>query len=291
MSDMERDNYREQRYAAHMTGENPFIRLNIEHSQPIELTDFVSAFTGLSAQYQKYMKDKHPDLSEDADLYVRGIRDGSIIADLLPWASNTLPAIVGVMDQLNTVDTFVKAYGTRLTAYFVKGGRAKGVSRSDLRELLGTVKSIARDPNATHRLESVAYENGSEQVRVAIKFDTQQARIAELQIVQHQIEMESTESSERSRVLMIFSQSNIKSSEPGSRTGEKVLIRDISDKELPLIYASDLVEKKIKHEIRDGDDNVFKKGFVVDVSIEINRNGKPIAYRVTDLHQIIDLED
>ena len=67
-------------------------------------------------------------------------------------------------------------------------------------------------------------------------------------------------------------------------------IEKISEKEFPLIYASSLAEQKIKHEIRDADENVFKKGFVVDVNVEL-RAGRPVAYRVTNLHQVIDLPE
>jgi hypothetical protein len=76
----------------------------------------------------------------------------------------------------------------------------------------------------------------------------------------------------------------------GKRSGEPVQIEDISEKELPLIYASDLAEQRIKHEILEVEDNVFKKGFVVDVNVE-TRGGRPVAYRATNLHQVIDLPD
>jgi hypothetical protein len=39
---------------------------------------------------------------------------------------------------------------------------------------------------------------------------------------------------------------------------------------------------------READDNVYKKGFVVDVNVQLV-NGKPAAYRVTNVHQVIDL--
>jgi hypothetical protein len=56
------------------------------------------------------------------------------------------------------------------------------------------------------------------------------------------------------------------------------------------LYASDLVEQRIKHEIREADDNVYKKGFIVDVNFQL-KGGRPVAYRVTNLHQVIDLPD
>jgi hypothetical protein len=38
------------------------------------------------------------------------------------------------------------------------------------------------------------------------------------------------------------------------------MVEDISDREPPPIYVSDLTEQKIRHEIREADDNLLKKG-------------------------------
>lgn len=46
--------------------------------------------------------------------------------------------------------------------------------------------------------------------------------------------------------------------------------------------------KGSKHEIREADENVYKKGFVVDVNVR-SAGGKPAAYAVTHVRQVIDL--
>ncbi len=89
---------------------------------------------------------------------------------------------------------------------------------------------------------------------------------------------------------MIFTRSDIGTAQVGKPSGERVKIEEISAKPLALIYASDLAEQRIKHEIREADDNVYEKGFVVDVNVR-SSNGKPAAYAVTHVHQVIDLPD
>jgi hypothetical protein len=91
-------------------------------------------------------------------------------------------------------------------------------------------------------------------------------------------------------VMMVFTRSDVTSVPVGKSTGERVRIEAVSDRRLPLIYASDLAEQQIKAEITDAFDNVYRKGFIVDVNVE-SRQGRPIAYRVTNLHQVIDLPD
>jgi calcineurin-like phosphoesterase family protein len=66
------------------------IVLNIRTKNPIELTDFVSAFTSISSQYEKFIRSHYPEMSSDANIFVREVRAGSIEADLIPWALHTV---------------------------------------------------------------------------------------------------------------------------------------------------------------------------------------------------------
>jgi len=266
------------------------IILTIETRRAIELGDFVGVFTGVASQYDRFIRENHPDLSPDARIYVQEIRKGSIVADLVTSIAATAPLVLHAMDQVLVVDQFVERFRARLSKYFQPGGKDESASKSDLRDFMDSVQAIANDPDAHAAVESAVFEDGKKQVRAALTFDTQQARQARQQIEEHSRLLERTSGADRERVLMIFTQSNIKSPEVGKRTGERVVIDSISARELPLIYASNLAEQRIKHEITEADENVFKRGFVVDANVEL-REGKPVAYRVTQVHQVIDLPD
>ena len=92
------------------------------------------------------------------------------------------------------------------------------------------------------------------------------------------------------RVLMRFTRSDISRTTIGKKSGERVLIDDIHPKSLAIMYASPLAEQHIKHEIRESEENVFKKAFVVDVNVKII-NDRPSVYSITHLHEIIELPD
>jgi hypothetical protein len=287
---MSSDNLGGHPYAELMAESPAHIILNIDTTQPIELGNFVSAFTALASQYSKFMKQNHPDLSPDANIYVKEVRPGSIEADLIPWLMQQIPVIISEMEQVLIVEQFVRTYGARLGAY-LSGRRDPAASDSDLKDFMGSIEAIANDPNGKGAIKAAYFEHGEKQIRAAIEFDTRQAQTARETIEEHRREIEyQGGSAEHKRVLMTFSQSNIKDVGLGKRTEERVAIEEISPRELPLIYASDLAERQIKHEIRDVDENVFKKGFIVDVNVQI-KDGKPVGYRVTNLHQVIDLPD
>jgi hypothetical protein len=265
------------------------IVLNIQTKDPIELSDFVSAFTSIASQYEKFIRSNYPDLSGDANIFVREVRAGSIEADLIPWALQGLSSVINVIEQIQIIDKFVRTYGGRLTTY-IGGSKEPDATRSDLKDLMGAVSAIANDPNGRATLEAVVFEDGKKKIKAAISFNTKQARQAQVQIEDQRLMLEASASADHKRVLMVFKQSNVKDATMGKRTGERVVIEEISPRELPLIYASDLAEQRIKHEVREADDNVYKKGFVVDVNVQIV-GGKPAAYRVTNIHQVIDLPD
>lgn len=68
------------------------------------------------------------------------------------------------------------------------------------------------------------------------------------------------------------------------------MIEEITEKPKALIYGSEMIEQQIKHEIREADDNIYKKGFVVDANVRL-RDGRIVGYAITKVHQIIDLPD
>lgn len=269
------------------------IILSIRTKNPIELGDFVSEFTSVASQYDKFIREKHPDLSPEARIFVKQIKRGSIIAELLPFAPLAMfgaSEVVSSLEQINAVNEFVRTYGSKLKAYFKKGGEVEDASRSDLKDFMGSLAAIANDPDGSASLEAAVFEDGKRKIKAAVKFTSRDATRAVEQIEQQRRKLERKDSADFPRMLMVFRQANVKDSIVGKRTGEWVIVESISDKELPLIYASDLAEQRIKHEIREADDNLFKKGFVVDVNVQ-TRAGRPVGYRVTNLHQVIDLPD
>lgn len=156
----------------------PHIVLNIETKRPIELGDFVSAFSSIASQYEKFVRSDYPELASDAKIYVREVRAGSIEADLIPWATQGLSAVVNVIEQVQIVEKFVRNYGAVLGKY-LGGAKEPEATRSDLKDFMGAVVAIANDPNGHATLKAVVFEDGKKKVRAALSFDTTQAREAQ----------------------------------------------------------------------------------------------------------------
>jgi hypothetical protein len=268
------------------------IIVTLDTKEPIEIGDFVTAFTSIASQYNKFMADNHPEMGGDARVYVKEVRSGSIIADLIPvlTAFGVTGSTLVAIQQADAIVDFVTKYGGKLKVYLDGDGIDVAATNSDLKDFLGSVAAIANDPDGKASIEAAYFEDGRKDVRAAIRFTTPEARRATEHIEEHRRALRATEHALHERVLMRFVQSNIKRTAMEKRTGERVIIEEIARVDRPLIYASELAERQIKHEMIEADENVYKKGFVVDVYIE-TKNDRPVAYKVTNLHQVIDLPD
>lgn len=272
-----------------MQDEAPQLVVYLDTKRPIEVDNFIAEFVGLKNQYEKFIRQSHPDLTTESKFYVKEVHSGSIEVILVSFLATGYGSMVNVMDQYVVIESFVKSIRDKISRY-VNGQRVEDASKSDLSDFNKTVAAIANDPNGKAAIQAAFFEDGERKIREAFVFDTEQARAAEREIAQHRVELERKTADQHDRVLMRFVRSSIQAAKAGKRTGELVLISAISDRPLPIVYASEMAEQRIKHEIKEADENVFKKGFEVAVSVEVV-NDKPAAYRVQEVYDVIDLPD
>ncbi|MCA0256666.1 MAG: hypothetical protein LCH47_08755 [Proteobacteria bacterium] len=267
------------------------LSLTISTREPIELGDFVGQFLSLANEFDRFLKEDHPDLKSDIQFYVKEVRSGSIVADLIPAFAVAAPFIAQI-DQVMVVEDFVRRWGNRISG-LISGNKEPGSpteSKSELLDFSNAVAAIAKDPEASATLQAATYEDGKKKIKAVFRFDTPQARQAERTIEQRRREIDAKSSIVFQRVLMVFTRSDVNNADIGKPSGEKVRIQEISLKPVSLVYASEMAEQQIKKEVREADDNIFKKGFMVDVSVKYHGE-KVAAYALMNIHSVIDLPE
>lgn len=284
----------EKTYLQLMGEQSAILTLKIQTEEPVELRDFVGAFTSLANEFERFVEREHPTAKADPRMFVREVRRGSIEADLITGFTAIAPAAAAVvthMDQILILEDFVRRWGKRFKA-LISGSVPDGEleSPSELKDFMDAAKAIASDPIAAHRLEAATFEDGQREVRAVFKFSAPEARTALQNIDDRRKMLAKPDVEHYERVLMVFTRSDINDADVGKTSGERVRIEEISGKALALMYGSEVAEARIKHEIREADENVYKKGFVVDVHVKL-RNGNPVAYSVTNVHDVLDLPD
>jgi hypothetical protein len=284
-------------YLGHMTKERAHIRLKLDNSQPIAISDFVSQFVGIGSQFERFIAREYPSLKGESEFYVNEVRAGCIEADLVAWiaiGSGGLLAVgagaIDALDKVQILTKFVQDFGGKFSRYFKPGGRAEGVGKGDLSDFLKTAEAIANDPNGSGRLEAAAFEDGDRKVRAFFQFSTAEAKQAEKEIAEHRRELESTTDENQARVLLRFVRPSVEAGKPGKKGGERGVIDSIANRAMPILYASDMAEQRMRHEKMQLDGNIFRAIFDVSVNVELSRTGKPIAYRITEVHMVLDDE-
>ena len=271
-------------YTQLMDERTPYITISMDLAEPIELGDFVGFFGGISGQFDRFIRASHPELAPEARFFVKEVRKGSIIVELFPGGFSD---IIGMVDGVLITIAFADLIGLAVLGY-ARGKRNPDATRAELKDLYSTVEALAKDKDGEVTVETITYEKSIWNRKIAFTFTSKQAREAAKAIEDHRSDLDKVEAADHSRVLMYFKRSDIGDVKLGKRSGERVVIEQISDRDLPLIYVSDLSEQRIKHEIRETEDNIYHKGFVVDVNV-LTKGVKPAAYAVTNVHQVIDL--
>lgn len=260
------------------------LTLTLDLSEPIEVEEFARLFAGLGGMFDDYLREEQSTAKGQVRLYIKEVRKGSIVADIVP----SIPDLIDMMDKGLIVLGFASLFSRRVRCVLT-GQFLEGATKSDVAHTMDVVQAIAQDPNATAILETIVIEEDGESRRVEIAFTSSEARQAVKTLENQKAELDKTTEVDHTRVLMTFVRPSIQDSRVGKSTGERAIIPEINDKDRPVLYSSDLASSQIKDLLRSSDENVFRKGFDVDVNVEM-REGKPVAYRIVALHDVVDLE-
>ena len=263
------------------------ITITLERTdEVIDLVDFAAMFAGLGSQFDEFIKERNPEVHGHARMGIRKLQEGSIIAEL---AAVIVPDAIATMDSAVIMRDFLTLlrgrYGT-----LSRGRYLEGAKKRDLRAVVESVGAIAKDANAKATYEHLQYDkNGKLESEERFSLETNMARTISDTAEKQKIDLDKTEGVDHLKVSMVFTRADVGDSPLDRRSGEQVLIEELSEQSLALIYQSELAERRIKSEIRDAG-SVFRKGFVVNVNVR-RRHNKPIAYALVHVEDVFDLPE
>ena len=240
----------------------------IENTEPIELLDLTSSLVSLNNQYVSYVKRNAVDnVSSNAKLYIKEIRNGSTILELVELA---VIAMLPFAENVNTIVGFAGYCKTVIEYLTGKCVSRPELSIADCKDFSNIVNPVIADRGAVMKIGTVI--NGDLNYTVVINNISSNA----LQNYSKR-EIESMRSTEligtHRDVLMTWDQAigNIK-----NNTKNKGVIDGVyPNMALKILFDDEQVKKKILY----GDENPLVSVYRVDVKVETSQ-GKPVAYRV-----------
>ena len=252
--------------------------IKITHSKPIEMKDFVATMNAVGTLFDGFCK-KNGDSSEaqKAKLYVQKIEHGSIEIFLTEAISAlALPFI----ENMNLVLEFA-GHLKNVVQYYTKGkGEKPELDAKELRQYHDVFAVTAGDNLGTTEIGAVHIGSNAPIINIT-NFNYIESNSAQNQIQRDEKELKEREDTEKvhERQLMTIFQMR---GNMNTNAGNKATIDALCKRPLSVVFETD----ELKRQIINNDDNPTKQAYLVDVVIQ-TIGGKPIAYKVMALHDII----
>jgi hypothetical protein len=262
-----------------LLGMNPNkLTVTINNNTPVSVHDFANALKGLGSEYNRFLHN-HTDIpvTEETKLYVKEIRKGSIIVELMDKAPMVLPLIAGA----NTIIEFGKFLQKSFNYFLGKESKPHDFTIQDCNNLSAIIKPTVHD-NASQTIFT-ASDGGT--INVTFNLDSTEAKKIESEIAKEILTLKTADADTdlKEKVILSFSQTK---KDLNSTTGTRGIIDSLFDKALNVIFENEALAREILH----GENNPLKTAFVVDATIE-TVNQKPVAFKVYRLHESFSIED
>lgn len=240
----------------------------VRNSEPVELSVFAQSMMSLADDYESMCGSA----GSHARLYIKEIRQGSIIAELAPL----LPLAGTLFEGAGQILAYAKNF-IEITDWLMgKGKEPTGVTDSQIRNIANIMQPAASDKNGSLEI-NVNDNNGSVVNNITYNYFAANT-------VQNQARRilgeraEASESGDYGQMVMYFVQAA-----PTKETNQAV-IEGIYGRPVKI-----LIPEHIKREMF-AEPYPFEKYYIVDVSVQTAR-GKPRLYKVTGYHGVVDGDD
>jgi hypothetical protein len=254
--------------------------IEIKNEHPLELLDLTKSLVSWASQFNTYAS-KFGDSKEnrEAKLYVKEIRSGSVILELIEMAT------IGVLPFLENVNTIVGFADYVKRAYNFFLGTEKETptdfTTNDYKELSQIVNPIATDNGSQLNVSTTI--NGN--VELHFHINSIEANAAQNKIEKEIKQLKAPETIEdiKTKVLLTWYQAR---SDVKAKAGNKGLVEDLSAKPMNVTFEDENLKEQMLH----GDINPFNTVYVVDIRLQ-NVRGKLAAYKVIKLHETFEIEE
>lgn len=241
--------------------------IEIKNSKPIELTDLTQSLLGIADEFVRHIELRDPEAAAaDVKLYVKEIRSGSIIADIVAISPQLLQGI----SYSTSVITFSKYLKGAYDYLCGKSDDSPEIDKASYQNLSKILEPIAKDSGSQLNLGTV---NGN----VFITLNSTDANAAQNAARRLVRDLQEPSNKLHEKVLLYWYQAR---ADATSTAGDKGIIESISTRPVKVICATDT----IKLQMILNEENPFKGAFVVDVMVETIKN-KPALYKILNLHE------
>lgn len=258
-----------------MESDNAVLTIEVKNSKPIDLIDLTTSLAAFAEAFKDFATEETGDpLPGNMRLYVKEIRSGSIIADLI--ALNEQAA--WLLEHAEVFGAFVTNIND-VANFFL--GRPNGLSApptvKQARQISQILDPVAKDYGSQMNIN--VSDGGVVNIHQHIHFIPVEANAIQNKVDQYLGPKLPAEQIMADKLMVLEQVKN----NPSSKSGDRGVIEAISPKAVKLQFVSEEVKRKVL-ELKE---NPLQSVFLVDVDVR-SIDGKPMLYRILDVKDIIE---
>lgn len=250
--------------------------LELNNKKPVELLDLTESYISFAELY-KSRTEKNPNLKHivEPKLYVKEIKSGSIITELIDYA----PLLFPFVENANSVIEFFKFLKNVYELLREGKNEQIEITKTECNNLSKIISPVVKDNGSQLNISTIINGGVTNNYLItnesAVQLDTR--------INNYKTLLSEIENNVHHKVLMYWYQVR---DEIHAQAGDKAKIESITPKPLKVIFAND----DLKQKILEDSGNFFKYAYIVDVELQTMDN-KPVLYKVIEIHDKIDKEE
>lgn len=250
------------------------LQITINNKRPVQLTDLTLALLSVGQQFEKFIEHQTGEqYRAGSELYIKEVRSGSIIIDLV---AQTLPVIPlfwsggSLLEWANYAKGVIEWLSGRIP------DRPGALSKSDLRHWNQILEPVAKDNGS--QMNITVTDRG--QVINQFFFGSEQANAAQNAISRELERFDEPQDHVLRKRVMIWYQTKFA---PDSQTGDRAVIETITKAPLKVIFENNAVKRAMLAGDSRYDKPWHELAYVVDVQVQ-TIGGVPKVYTVLNYY-------
>lgn len=250
------------------------LEIKFSNKKPIQLSDLSQSLLAIGSQYEKFIENEaDEEFFGSSELYIKDVRSGSIIIELI---TQNLP-ILPLLWQGGSLLEWTNQISNTINWLLGESDKPpKEIQKQDLKQWGNILEPVAKDNGS--QLNFNVYDGGS--VVFNVNVNSLQANAAGNRIKRELEKLDEPDDHIQKRKVMYWYQTKF---DDESHTGDKAIIESITDKPVKVIFENNAVKKAmLKGEPR------FKKpwnelAYLVDIKVQTVRN-LPKVYTIINYY-------
>lgn len=270
-------------------GEDRLI-FKLSSDDAIELDSLGEGFAGLARIFRRHLVDEGIDPDKaPAKLFVTDLKSGSVEFELATLAALYVYAQSAADGAVIWLDFYERVKGT-LKYLAGRGGRPSKYTKEDAQDYDSFLRTITGKRGASLRVRRAKFQQKTKNREILAEFEFNESDVshAGLTLVRDIADINALTHEDaggshkiEKKVPFIWHRTDREKGKEKGQTSDRGIVAKITDKPLPVFFASETDSKDRMVRIAE---NPFNRVYVVDVDVQYDESNEPKGYTILNIY-------